>query len=52
MSTRERKEVAVERAPAQDTPAAQGAAVPAKKPYRKPVLAKYEQLHGIGLGSP
>ena len=23
-----------------------------KKPYRKPELTRYEQLHGIGLGSP
>jgi hypothetical protein len=22
-----------------------------KKTYRKPVLSKYEQLHGIGIGS-
>jgi hypothetical protein len=22
-----------------------------RKPYRKPELAKYEQLHGIGIGS-
>jgi hypothetical protein len=31
--------------------ARQAAAQQPKKPYRKPVLAKYEQLHGIGLGS-
>ena len=24
----------------------------AKKAYRKPELSRYEQLHGIGLGSP
>jgi|KBSSwiStaDraftv2_1062776.scaffolds.fasta_scaffold6215534_2 hypothetical protein len=31
----------------------QRAAAPerAKKAYRKPQLAKYDQLHGIGLGS-
>ena len=28
-------------------PAAKG-----KKAYRKPELSRYEQLHGIGLGSP
>jgi hypothetical protein len=22
-----------------------------KKPYRKPELSRYEQLHGIGIGS-
>lgn len=27
-------------------------AVAPKKPYRKPLLSKYEQLHGIGIGSP
>jgi len=26
-------------------------AVKVKKPYRKPQLTRYEQLHGIGLGS-
>jgi hypothetical protein len=31
--------------------AAQPPAIP-KKAYQKPVLAKHEQLHGIGIGSP
>jgi hypothetical protein len=33
------------------TVASEGAAQQPKKRYREPVLAKYEQLHGIGLGS-
>jgi hypothetical protein len=36
--------------PRQDATRATTAA--AKKAYRKPVLSKYEQLHGIGIGSP
>ena len=32
--------------------AATAPAAKAKKAYRKPVLSKYEQLHGIGIGSP
>ena len=52
MSTRERKEVPVGRPRDPDPPAAGGTTeAPAKKAYRKPVLLKYEQLHGIGLGS-
>jgi hypothetical protein len=31
--------------------AALGQAAKGKKAYRKPELSKYEQLHGIGLGS-
>ena len=46
MSTREREHVVVE--PPRD--AAPPATAPMKKAYRKPVLSKYEQLHGIGLG--
>lgn len=51
MSTREREHVAVDRPRDQDSPAARGTAAPAKKAYRKPVLSKYERVHGIGLGS-
>jgi hypothetical protein len=32
--------------------AAPQAAAPEKKAYRQPVLSKYEQWHGIGLGGP
>jgi hypothetical protein len=34
----------------QDPPAARGTAAHAKKAYSKPVLSKYEQVHGIGIG--
>ena len=47
MSTREREHVVVE--PPRDA-APPATAAPMKKAYRKPVLSKYEQLHGIGLG--
>ena len=53
MSTRERKEIPAGRPRDPEPPAAGGTAeAQAKKAYRKPVLSKYEQLHGIGLGSP
>jgi hypothetical protein len=48
MSTSEGKPVAVDRQ--QNPPAAREMAAQAKKPYRKPVLSKYERVHGIGLG--
>jgi len=47
MSARQREQVVVDRD--SDPPAAPGT-VQEKKAYRKPVLSKYEQLHGIGLG--
>lgn len=50
MSTEERKHPAGKRLSGVDSPAAQGPAEQVKKPYRKPVLSKYEQLHGIGIG--
>lgn len=41
--------------PAEPRQNRQAAAAPqpttTKKPYRKPELSKYDQLHGIGLGS-
>jgi hypothetical protein len=49
MSTQEQKHAVAERPRDPDPPAAEGA--PAKKPCCKPTLSKYEQLHGIGLGS-
>jgi len=52
MSAREWEHVVVDPPRDPDPPAGRGTAVQAKKPYRKPVLSKYEQLHGIGLGSP
>ena len=44
MSTRE-EPIAGDQPRDQDAPASR-----AKKTYRKPVLSKYEQLHGIGIG--
>jgi hypothetical protein len=50
MSTREREHVVVDAPRDADPSATQETAAPTKKAYRKPVLSKYEQLHGIGLG--
>ena len=50
MSTREREPVVVDPPRDPDAPATSATAAPTKKAYRKPVLSKYEQLHGIGLG--
>ena len=47
MSTREQEHVVV-KPPRDPEPSAPEA--PTKKAYRKPLLSKYEQLHGIGLG--
>jgi len=52
MSTWERKEVPVDQPRQEETPAARGTALREKRAYRKPELSKYEQLHGIGIGSP
>lgn len=49
MSAEERKQPG-ERLSSVDSGAPQGAAGKGKKPYRKPELSKYEQVHGIGLG--
>ena len=50
MSTHEREPAAGDRPRNQDSPTASGTAAPGKKPYSKPVLSKYEQVYGIGLG--
>jgi|KBSMisStandDraft_5_1062788.scaffolds.fasta_scaffold3083626_1 hypothetical protein len=50
MSTHERKPAAADRPRNQDSPPAPATAVPEKKAYSKPVLSKYEQVYGIGLG--
>lgn len=50
MSTREREHVVVEPPRDAEPPATRATAAPTKKAYRKPLLSKYEQLHGIGLG--
>jgi len=51
MSTHEREPAAGDRPRNLESPPAPGTAAPGKKAYSKPVLSKYEQLHGIGLGS-
>ena len=50
MSTQEREPAAGNRPRRQDSPTAPATAAPGKKAYSKPVLSKYEQVHGIGLG--
>lgn len=50
MSTREQEHVVVDPPRDPDPPATRGTEAPTKKAYRKPLLSKYEQVHGIGLG--
>ena len=49
MTRSTRKETPTE--PRQNRRAAAAQASKGKKAYRKPELSKYDQLHGIGLGS-
>jgi hypothetical protein len=51
MSTHRREPAAGEQPRQQDSPTAPGTVVPEKKAYSKPVLSKYEQVHGIGIGT-